>query len=184
MMCLAPSEIGGTVKGEAVGKRLAVLGAAVAVLALTISMIAPASSDQRYDRVSFTVWDTTADDEQNNIDIDVGEEGFGVGDYFVLSKDPFFNRSLTRQLGYFTGDCMFVALNEQTFEATIECDVTVNFRNGSTITAEGPVTFTEEAVTETTFAVTGGTGRYETAHGEVDATFDEDGGEFDFELLL
>ncbi|HEX2236012.1 MAG TPA: hypothetical protein VHK89_07030 [Actinomycetota bacterium] len=166
------------------GKRAAVLASAVAVLALTVSLIAPAASDQRYDRVNFTVRDKASDDEQNNIDIDVGEQGFGVGDYFVLSKDPFFDRSLGKRLGYFTGDCLFVSVNEATFEATIECDVTVNFRNGSTITVEGPVTFTENAEAQTTFAVTGGTGRYETAHGEVQATFAEEGGTFRFRLLV
>lgn len=165
-------------------RRLAVLAASVGVLGLVLSILAPAGADNRYDRVNFTVRDKSSDDEQHNIDVDVGEEGFGAGDYLVLSKDPFFNRSLSKQLGYFTGDCIFVALNEETFEATLECDVTANFRNGSTITIEGPVTFTEETAVETTFAVTGGTGRYETAHGEVDATFSEDGAEFDFELLL
>jgi hypothetical protein len=168
----------------ALGKRAAVLASAVAVLALTVSLIAPAASDQRYDRVNFTVRDKASDDEQNNIDIDVGEQGFGVGDYFVLSKDPFFDRSLSKRLGYFTGDCLFVSVNEATFEATIECDVTVNFRNGSTITVEGPVTFTESAEAQSTFAVTGGTGRYETAHGEVHATFAEEGGTFRFRLLV
>jgi hypothetical protein len=165
-------------------RSLGVFAAALGLLGLVIAMIAPVAADSRYDRVSFTVRDKAEDDEQNNIDVDVGEEGFGIGDYFVLSKDPFFNRSLTKQRGYFTGDCVFVALNEETFEATVECDVTANFNIGSTITVEGPITFSEEAATEATWAVTGGTGRYETAHGEVDATFGDEGAEFDFELLL
>ena len=166
-------------------RRFGVLAAALGLLGLVIVMIAPVAADNRYDRVNFTVWDKAEDDEQTSIDVDVGEEGFGIGDYFVLSKDPFFNRSLTKQRGYFTGDCVFVAVNEETFEATVECDVTANFNNGSTITVEGPITFSEEAATlEATLAVTGGTGRYETAHGEVDVTFGDDGAEFDFELLL
>jgi hypothetical protein len=166
-------------------KRLAVLAAAAGVLALSVSLIAPASSDQRYDRVNFTVRDKASDDEQHSVDIDVGKKGFGVGDYFVLSKDPFFNRSLEKELGYFTGDCMIVAINEETFEATLECDVTANFRDGSIITVEGPITFSEEAAeSEATLAVTGGTGKYKTAHGEVHTTFTEEGGTFRFKLLL
>jgi hypothetical protein len=166
------------------GKRLAVLAAAAAVLALTVSLIAPAASDQRYDRVNFTIRDKASDDEQTNVDIDVGKKGFGVGDYLVLAKDPFFNRSLDKKLGYFTGDCLFVTVDEETFEATIECDVTANFLNGDIITAEGPITFSEEEVASTTFAVTGGTGRYEAAHGEVSATFAQEGATFHFKLLL
>lgn len=166
-------------------KRLAVLAAAAGVLALSVSLIAPAASDQRYDRVNFTVREKVSDDDQTNIEIDVGKKGFGVGDYSVVSKDPFFNRSLEKELGYFTGDCLVVALDEEAFEATLECDVTANFRDGSILTIEGPITFSEEvAEPEATLAVTGGTGKYKAAHGEVHITFAEEGGTFRFKLLL
>jgi hypothetical protein len=46
------------------------------------------------------------DDEEFSTDVDVGDEGFSVGDYFVLFYHPVFNRALTKQVGTAEGDCL------------------------------------------------------------------------------
>ena len=161
-------------------KRLAVLAASVAVLALSLSIVAPALSDQRYERVRFTVWDRSSDDEQFITEVNVGARSFGPGDYIVLQGDPVFNRSFTRRLGSVRGDCLVIRAGRRS--ASFECDVTFIFRAGR-ITVEGPLTFAGP-VTTSTFAVTGGTGRYKTAHGQLHARFTEQGAVFNFDLLL
>jgi hypothetical protein len=111
-----------------------------------------------------------------------GDEGFGVGDYFVIGSDPLYNRAGTKQVGHTNGDCLLTELDEATFEVTFECDVTFVLRNGS-ITAEGPFSGTETGGSGN-LAVTGGTGRYRTAHGEVHVTETDTGLTAEFGLLL
>jgi hypothetical protein len=149
-------------------KRVAVLAAAVALLAPAATMVAPAvagsDEDNGDDKIVLRLAEKLTDDERFSSDIDVGEQGFSVGDYFVLFKDPFFNRALTRQLGTVEGDCVVVDLDGPTFE----CDLTVLFNDGPSLTIEGPLDF---AAGEADWAVTGGTGRYKTARGELHLDF-------------
>ena len=79
-------------------RRLGVVGGVLCVLALAISIIAPAVADRRNETERFTVLDRAADDEQNISFIDVGGHDFTVGDYFVIELDPLFNRSDTRRV--------------------------------------------------------------------------------------
>ncbi len=60
-----------------------------------------------------------------------------------------------------------------------ECDVTFKLRGGL-ITAEGTFEFDESS----TFAVTGGTGAYKTAHGTLTVSESDEGLDFVFRLLL
>lgn len=72
-------------------------------------------------------------------------------------------------------------MNEKGELIATEDDLTVEFGNG-TITAEGTDDFSQTVVS---FAVTGGTGSYETAHGEVDIDYtDPELPEWTFRLLL
>jgi hypothetical protein len=161
-------------------KRWAVLAASVAVLALTLSIVAPALSNQRYQSVRFTVWDRSSDDERFNAEVNVGGRGFTPGDYIVLQGDPVFNNSFTRRLGSVRGDCLLIRAGRRS--ASFECDVTFSLGAGR-ITVEGPLTFAGP-VSNANFAVTGGTGRYRAAHGILHARFTDQGAVFNFDLLL
>jgi hypothetical protein len=161
-------------------KRVGILAASVAVLALSLSIVAPAMSNQRYQRVRFTVWDRSSDDERFNTEVNVGGRGFTPGDYIVLQGDPVFNRSFTERRGSVRGDCLLIRAGQRS--ASFECDVTFSLGAGR-ITVEGPLTFAG-AVTNATFAVTGGTGRYRAAHGTLHARFTDQGAVFSFDLLL
>lgn len=163
-------------------RKLGVVGAVFALMGLALSVEPPAVSDVRYEKVEFTLTDKSSDDADNNFDVDVGEEGFGVGDYFVIGSDPLYNRAGTKQVGHTNGDCLLTELDEATFEVTFECDVTFVLRKGS-ITAEGPFSGTETSGSGS-LAVTGGTGRFRTAHGEVQVTGTNTGLTAEFALLL
>jgi allene oxide cyclase len=165
-------------------KRLTALGAAVAVLALVVSMVAPAASTERGKKVFLRLADLTEDDEQFQTEIDVDDNGFGtVGDYIVISGDPVYNPTRTTQVGVARGDCLFV--ESSATAQTLECDVTFDLARGL-ITVEGPITFSEEdfdPVQE--LAITGGTGAYRTARGELKIDLsDEEGFLFRFLLIL
>ncbi|MGH8892838.1 MAG: dirigent protein [Actinomycetes bacterium] len=98
-------------------------------------------------------------------EIDVGEEGFGLGDQFVFS-DWLFRGD--EQVGRTGGVCTFTHVDEATFAATAQCLGTLELPKGQ-ITVQGLVTFTDE---EAPFwvAVTGGTGAYKTAKGQMRVT--------------
>ena len=79
------------------------------------------------------------------------------------------------------GSFIYLEVNEKGEVVATEDDLTIGLRNG-TITAEGTDDFSKSVVT---FAVTGGTGAYETAHGELDIDYtDPELPEFTFKLLL
>src|SRR5918992_2349640 len=156
-------------------KRLAAVMAAVGSVALAVSLLAPAGADTNYSQVSFTVRERAADDVDKTID--VGPNGFSYGDYFVIGPDPLFNASLSTRVGTSNGDCLVTVIRQQS--PLLECDVTFTVR-GSHITVEGPFDFRQERAT---LAVTGGTGRYRTAHGVVHVSSTRAGLRFAFDLL-
>jgi hypothetical protein len=167
-------------------KRLAVVAAAVGVLALLVSVIGPAVAGNGNDgdeRVTLRLAEKAADDEQFSTDIDVGKQGFSVGDYIVLENEPVYNRALTKQVGTISGDGLFVSIKGQT--VTLEVDVTFDLEGGL-ITVEGPITFSEQNLDPVQeLAVTGGTNAYKTAHGELEIDLsDPEGFRFTFRLIL
>jgi hypothetical protein len=169
-------------------KRLGVAGAVVAMLALVISLVAPATSDEKAKsdrRVVLRLAESAADDEEFISEIDVDDNGFPtVGDYLVFSGERVFKRDRKTQVGVIRGDCLFAEVVDQA-TVTLECDITFDLKDGL-ITVEGPVTFAEEdfqAVQEV--AVTGGTDAYKTAHGELAVNIaQEEGFFFTFRLIL
>jgi hypothetical protein len=154
------------------------------LLALVVSMIVPAAADNGGDRVTLRLAEKAADDEQFETDIDVGEEGKSIGDYTVFESEPIFNRALTRQVGVFQGDCLAVSIVPRE-SATAECDFTVVLDKGL-ITVEGPITFSEQSFDDVQeWAVTGGTGAYKSAHGELELDFSDGAGvRLTFRLIL
>jgi hypothetical protein len=171
-------------EGRRMTKRLAVLAAALAVLGLVVSMIVPAVADNGGERVTLRLAEKAADDEQFDTEIDVGKKGFSPGDYIVLGNEPVYNRALTKKVGTVSGDVLFVSVSEQDQSAVIEVDISFNLKGGL-ITVEGPIDFSQDADPIQTLAVTGGTGAYKTAHGELHIDISgEEGFLFTFKLFL
>lgn len=100
-----------------------------------------------------------------------GEEPPALGDQFAFS-DNLFQRG--RQVGILGGVGTVVRMDEAAASITVQLVVTAQLRQGQ-ITTQGLVTFTEEgAGGPFRLAITGGTGAYRTAHGEVIVTETED----------
>ena len=156
--------------GEMV-RKLGSAGAAVALLALVISMIVPATADKRYERRVLHL--AVGAEVGGETFIDVGEKGEGVGDYVIINH-AMFNRALTKEVGTVRADCLLVE------ETKCEVDASFDLREGL-ITVEGPLDFTSD---RDELAVTGGTGAYKTAHGVLVVTYTEKREDFVFKLLL
>ncbi len=96
-------------------------------------------------------------------EIDLGEPGESLGDQFVTSSD-FFRAG--EKVGVDGVVCTLVQL-EPMVSATAQCVATAEFPKGQ-ITVQGLLTFSEETEGEPfLLAITGGTGKYKEAHGEL-----------------
>jgi hypothetical protein len=90
--------------------------------------------------------------------IDVGEEGDSVGDYFVFSSDLFRHG---KKVGTDGGTGTFVRVEPDAF--TVHFAAAAELPKGQ-ITTQGLGTLTDGPL-DFELAITGGTGRYRTAHG-------------------
>ena len=149
-------------------------------MGLTVSIISPAASDSRYEERTIRLAEKFSDDVESNID--VGEAGPSVGDYFVFGNDPMYNRARTKQRGTASGSCMAVSI-EPRVAAHVECDVSVYLEGGS-LTVEGGLEDSDQGPEFAPFAVTGGTGDYAAAHGTLHLSQDAEGLILTFKLLL
>ena len=154
-------------------KRLTVSGAVLAVVALALSLVSPALSKDDFEKKTIRLTDRFSDDEENFTYVDVPPKDFSVGDYLV-AHDVVYNAANTERRGITFGDCLIVAEDE-----TSECDITFRL-GGGTLTAEGTFFPRDRNV----WAVTGGTGAYKTAHGELRFEAQEDHLDLTFKLLL
>jgi hypothetical protein len=108
-------------------------------------------------------------------EVNVGDPAFGVGDRFVSSEDLFRG---DEKVGVSGIDCVVVLFTPGpdpagTPEAeTAQCVATLSLAQGQ-ITAQGLVSFIPPG--PSTVAITGGTGAYRTAHGEVEVTEESPG---------
>ena len=139
-------------------RRKFMLGA-IFVLLLAVASITVASAsaddDGKIELVSKTVQEA---------DIDVPPTGeFGLGDSFVFAEDLFDGSTKVGEDG---GECTVVRLVEATQSATVQCVVTVSLPKGQ-LTVQGLVTFVGEDDAPFVLPVTGGSGAYKTARGEV-----------------
>jgi hypothetical protein len=136
----------------------AILGVAVALLASGLTLTsADASSRETLRFVS---------EIEQEAEIDVGKKGASLGDQLV------FNESLrsrhSRDAGELNGVCTVTQLHRDT--GVVQCQVTVSLDDGD-LTVQGVVELEEDRAT---LAVTGGTGDYDDASGEVDVRFIND----------
>jgi hypothetical protein len=137
-----------------VGRRLGVLGVAIALVALAVGVVSPAfgaSGDDdnvRTFRVTAVITDETF--------VDVGDKGESVGDQFIFSdkllKDG-------KQVGHDAVVCTIVSLKP----GEAQCVGTFWFSGGQ-ITAQVLVSFAEGPPA---VPITGGSGKYRGAEGEI-----------------
>lgn len=149
-----------------------ILSAVLAVLLAVGSVsLASATSSDEGDRDARVINLTSRTVQE--ADLDLGAEGLSVGDRFTFSDDLLKNG---KTVGTDGGECVIVRIDpegatEQTAESlTVQCTVTLSLEAGQ-ITVQGLVTFTNAPTQEPfTVAITGGTGDFRTAHGEVEVT--------------
>jgi hypothetical protein len=138
-----------------VGKRLGVLGAAIALTALAVGVVSPAlgsSSDDDDGKQVIRVVGITTEEEF----LDFGAEDFSLGDEFVFSADL---RKGGKEVGTFGAVCTITSLERQ----QAQCVATASFTDGQ-ITVQGLLTGEPETFV---LPVTGGSGEFKGADGEV-----------------
>ena len=139
------------------------LGGVVALLLAVVSLpagAAPSSTNSSGDEDGVEVIRVTAIDVQDTF-LDLGEPGDSLGDQSVFSQDLFRRGEKVGAAGVV---CTLVRL-EPMVSATVQCLGTAQLPRGQ-ITIQGLLTFTDGPSTFR-LAITGGTGRYRTAHGVV-----------------
>lgn len=137
------------------GKRLGVLSMAIAAAALVVGLAIPAAGSSGHvgKHRAFRVTATITEVSQ----IDLGATGPSLGDEIVFSGKLLQGG---HQIGHQGAACTTVSLQRQ--EA--QCTATYSFRDGQ-ITAQAVFILASPAPYEV--AITGGTGRYEGAEGDV-----------------
>ena len=103
--------------------------------------------------------------------LDLGDSGFSLGDQIVLSDDLLTAKGGTK-VGFDGGVCTVVRVDQATSATgTLQCPVTLSL-NGAQLFTVGLVRIANGALTGTqTVAVSGGTGRFRGAQGELAIQF-------------
>jgi hypothetical protein len=135
-------------------RRLGVLSAAIAVVALAVGVVTPALGSSGDDDDQRTIRVVSVLEEEAFVDL--GEEGESVGDQFVFTS-----RLLKggEEVGHDGVVCTITSLERQ--EA--QCVATAWFDDGQ-ITAQALVSFAEDPPA---VPITGGSGKYKGAEGEI-----------------
>jgi hypothetical protein len=138
------------------------IGAALAVAALALAGTASADTAERshgsHDR---TIRLVEAHSDLQPTLVDTGEPGPSVGDVAV-ARDEVLREDGT-QAGTFRQVCTLTDLAGSPFTSTFECTGSITLKDG-TIAMEGPFTPSQPG---SVAAITGGTGRYRTAQGDI-----------------
>jgi hypothetical protein len=139
------------------GKRLGILGAVVAVMALVVEAVSPASGSSRQGSArTIRVLAVFTEFDPN---IDVGAPGFSLGDEVVFSGNLLRDG---KQVGRVGVVCTFVSTaNADRVEA--QCPTT-SILPGGQITTQGTIV---NRSLNFTLPITGGSGRYQGAEGQV-----------------
>ena len=137
------------------GKRLGALGAVIAVVALAVGIALPAAGSTGNAAQDQTIRVTAVTTEQKLLDL--GGPGFSLGNEIVFSQKLLQGAN---QVGHEGSVCTEVSVARQ--EA--QCIATYSFPGGQ-ITAQALVIFGSTAPYDG--SITGGTGKYEGAKGEL-----------------
>jgi hypothetical protein len=140
---------------------------AAAVAALTLTSLSPASAHKHEQPKSHVFTITTKTIDEANID--VGEPGFSLGDSNVITEDVYRDG---KKVGTSDLTCTLVRLDPVKHFFAAEC-LNTTVLPGGQITAQGYATSNEIEKVPFKQAITGGTGAYKGAHGEL--TVDEAG---------
>ena len=136
------------------------IGAALAVAALALAGTASAHNAPSH-APGKTIKLVEANKELQPTFVDTGKPGPSVGDMVVARDDVL--RENGAPAGKFTQVCTLVELGSNPFTSTYECNGSITLKDG-TITMQGPFV---PAQPEGTAAITGGTGQYQGARGEI-----------------
>jgi allene oxide cyclase-like protein len=136
------------------------IAAAATLAALIVGGVSAASGSHRSPNRDFTALDTTV--KETDIDVD-NSNSVTIGDQFI-EHDVLKNRAGTKTIGSLDAICTFTDVSEE--NTTVHCVATVKLRRG-TLELAGLINFTEETAH---VPITGGTGRYDEAHGQVSLT--------------
>ena len=141
----------------------ALAGAGVAIVAVTAISVAPSSSarDEAPPGLSEVI-EIVAEQADDEV-IDLGAAGFGVGDQLIIADSLTVDGDV---VGTSAGTCQVVELDTATI--IVNCVTTLDLPDGQ-VTLQGRLAVGGGAETFQA-AVTGGTGRYRSAHGEVSIT--------------
>lgn len=143
---------------------LALLAASV-MLVLVVSSSAGRSEEQHHGGKTISVVEHATTDAVTN-----GTAGDDVGNILTFANEVF-NRADTEQVGTTQGSCVRIVVGE-----SWECSWTTFLPKGQ-ITVQGPFYDTGDSV----LAITGGTGKYRNARGEMELKFHNPAGtKFDF----
>ena len=137
------------------GKRLGALGAVIAVVALAVGIALPAAGSTGNAAQDQTIRVTAVDTEQKLLDL--GGPGFALGNEIVFSQKLLQGAN---QVGHAGAVCTEVSVTRQ--EA--QCIATYSFPGGQ-ITGQALIILGSSAPYNG--AITGGTGKYQGAGGEV-----------------
>jgi hypothetical protein len=138
------------------------IGAALAVAALALAGTASAdTADKSHGSHDRTIRLVEANQELQPTFVDTGKPGPSVGDLAIHSDDVL--REDGSQAGTFRQVCTLTDLVGSPFTSTFECTGSITLKDG-TIAMEGPFNPSQP---ENVAAITGGTGHYTTAQGEI-----------------
>jgi hypothetical protein len=148
-----------------------ILGAMLAVLlAVTSASLAFAGGSRHENSGDVRVLHVTLQHRGQDADLDLGTSGPSIGDRFVFSGNLVRNG---KQVGVGAGDCVIVLFRPgpdpqgEPEALTDQCVATLSLPKGQ-ITAQGLVDRTGPVPIR--LAITGGTGAYRTAHGELETS--------------
>ena len=146
-------------------RKLLPIAAAIAA-ALTVTSLSPASAHNSPEKPKvFTVTTKTITEAQ----IDVGDPGPTLGDSNVITEDVYV---AGKKVGTSDVNCVLVRLDPVTHKFAVSC-LNTTVLPGGQITAQGVVTSDEVEKVPFRQAITGGTGAYKGATGQL--TVDEAG---------
>jgi hypothetical protein len=100
--------------------------------------------------------------EVDSADLDLGKQGFTLGDRFVFTDNLFMHG---KRVGSDHGECLVTRIHGES--GSFECNVTAVFRGRGQITVQGAATFSEEEGSPVVLAVTGGTREFRDSGGQV-----------------
>jgi allene oxide cyclase-like protein len=124
-----------------------------------LAFAATAHADRHGDGGDFKLTGKTLAVEQ----VDLGTPGLSLGDQQVITMDVFAG---PKRVGESHVVCTMVRVDPQTHAFTGQCDNVTSLPAGQ-ITATGLVTSAQEETTPFVQAITGGTGLYKQAHGQL-----------------